>query len=294
MRIFLKPDTNSRGINRVVDALIRYKPPQVEVVESAVEADLEIIHVYGRNESVERRIEKLIEQRKPFSMIQYALRSTMKPHTAQWVRMWEMAVCVWSYYDLYKMLDDDFVSGEFNFYHAPLGVEPDVFDATSSVLPEDKRFVVFATSQHALAEGVRECAFATKAVGRKMFFAGHELRRGPDIICRANLSDQEMAWNYAASEFVCGLRRVEGFELPVIEGAMCGARPIVFNQPHYKKWFNEFAIFIEERSRDQVIEDLIKIFTIGTKPISDHEKAIIRERFSWPKIISNYWRKLYE
>lgn len=310
MKVYLKPETDSRGIVRVHDALIKYLPEGVEVVENAKESDLEIIHVYGRHDAIERRVRRLQDANKPYAMIQYALRSTISPNTSDWIGMWEKARLVWSYYDLPELCREDemgdsfgdsYLMPGFKFYYAPLGVDPNVFRDTavengfrgSFGDPKlHRRFTIMATSQHALAEGTRECAFATKRVKREMLFVGHDLRRGPDIVCVNNLSDDELANYYGQCDFVSGLRRIEGFEFPVIEGALCGARPIVFDKPHYRKWFNDFAIFIPEGSRSSVIDHLESIFKENIPLVSEEEKAIIRERFDWNKIITNFWNKI--
>ena len=77
----------------------------------------------------------------------------------------------------------------------------------------------------------------------------------------------------------------------MIEGALCGARPIVFDRPHYRKWFEEFAVFIPEGSRDQVIDSLHKIFEGMAVPMTTAEKGIILERFNWSRIINSFWKE---
>lgn len=289
MKVYLQPDTYSRGVVRVADALMQYAPPSIELVQKPWDADFEIIHVYGRHDTIERRIDMLERKRKPYAMIQYAIRSTIRPKTNDWIRMWERARLVWSYYDLPRLCDEDLVSGEFDFYYAPLGVDSEVFKETKH---DERRFIVGACSQHALAEGARECAFASKNVQKPMFFLGHELRRGPDVVCCQNISDEEVANYWSQCNFVSGLRRIEGFEFPVIEGGLCGARPIVFDRPHYRKWFNEFAVFIPEAPREEVIDSLTQIFKGKAVPLTDAEKGVILDRFNWSRIINGFWKKI--
>lgn len=298
MKIYLEPETNSRGIMRVRDALEKYMPKGFETVQKAEDSDLEIIHVFGRHDAIERRVRRLQSKNKPYAMIQYCLRSTMHPSTHDWISMWEKAKVVWSYYNLPELCREDemgdslgdgsYIIPGFSFYHAPLGVDADVFVETKA----PKKFMIAACSQHALAEGARECAFAVKRVGGSMFFLGHELRRGPDIVCKDNLSDEEVAQYFSQCQYISGLRRVEGFELPVIEGALCGARPIVYDKPHYQEWFGDFAVFIPEGPRDSVINRLEQIFTDDVSPVTEEEKEMIRDRFSWSKIINGFYNKL--
>lgn len=295
MKVYLELPTESRGIRRVRDALVKYAPPSVEVVQRPQDADLEIIHVIGRHDSVKARIDALRVKNKPYAMIQYCLRSTMNPKVQDWIDMWKGATLVWSYYNLAEMYVQDYRETPdqlpFHFFYAPLGVDGEVF-TDMNFYADPPEFVIGASSQHALSESARECAFAAKEVGRKMFFLGHELRRGKDIVCETNLTDEELAQRYSECEFVSGLRRFEGFELPVVEGLLCGARPIVFDRPEMRHWFGEFAEFIPEESREKVIESLVKLFKKGANPVSEAEKAIARVRFNWDIIIRGFWLKV--
>lgn len=293
MRVYMEPGTNSRGIKRVYDALKRYAPESLEFVLTPEKADLEIIHIFGRHDAVKQRISALKSIKRPYAMIQYCLRSTIYPNTRDWIDLWKDAKLIWSYYDLPALCREDgllfnAIEEVFwgNFYYAPLGVDLEVFKETK--YPK-RKYIVGASSQHALTEGVRECAFAAKEVGQSMFFLGHELKRGNDIICESNLTDAEVADRWSQCKFISGLRRIEGFEQPVIEGALCGAMPILFDRPHYRKWFSEFAIFIKESPREQVIKDLTYIFDNYVPIVTEENKKLIRERFDWEKIIKGFW-----
>lgn len=302
MKVYLEPQTNSRGILRVRDALVRYLPPTVELVDSIENCDLAILHIYGRHTTMMHKIGWLKSKGKKYAMIQYCIRSTMRPDTKSWLQMWDGAEVVWSYYDIPELMAEDVSGGKpvikagielaravSNFYHAPLGVDAEVFQDEQF---KSRPYLIAATSQHALSESVRECAFATKEVGGEMVFFGHELRRGSDIICKSGLPDSEMAVEYSKSQYVSGLRRTEGFELPVIEGAICGCTPIVFSKSHYWQWFKEFAIFIPEGSRDEVIKSLVEVFKSERKPITNEQKYLIRERFNWETIIKDFWSRI--
>jgi glycosyltransferase involved in cell wall biosynthesis len=219
----------------------------------------------------------------------------MKPDTHDWLQMWIGAKLVWSYYDLqYLMAEDGFTDQltSFPFYYAPLGVDASVFQ---EIPQRHRRFIIAASSQHALSESAKECVLATKKEKKEMFFLGHELRRGSDIVCKTGISDQMLAGYYSQSTFVSGLRRVEGFELPVIEGLLCGARPIVFDRPEMRKWFDKLAIHIPEESRDKVADILAGIFSmtqIYPVTVTEEEKQIVRERFDWQRIIEGFWSRV--
>lgn len=211
--------------------------------------------------------------------------------------MWQRAKVVWSYYDLIASCKEDGLEpgqkGSFedlgNFYYAPLGVDATVF--------KDERFTtreieIIASGKHALSEGVRECAFAVKRCGLKMVHLGHELRRGDDIICKTGVSDEELATIYSQCRFVSGLRRVEGFELPIIEGAMCGCRPIVFDRPEMRHWFGDFAVFIKETDRGGVIDQLEAVFKGVSRTTTYSERKAIRHKFNWETIVRGFWSRI--
>lgn len=294
MKVYLKPDVDSRGINRVYDALVKYKPANVEVVDDPTLADFEVIHVWGRHDRVERRIERLLAQGKSYAMIQYSIRSTRNPSTHDWVDMWRKSKVVWSYYDLNELAHEDRNISNFPFYYAPLGVDTEVFNVFKyQGTPIYPQYVVHASSQGYLVESARECVLATKIVGKKMFYSGQELNMGPNIVCKTGLTDKELAEVYSQCQFVSGLRRVEGFELPVIEGFACGARPIVFDKPHYRHWFDGLAEFIPESSREDVINNLVGLFGHIIRVNPDYNPTVVNqiceERFNWSKIIKGFY-----
>ena len=98
-----------------------------------------------------------------------------------------------------------------------------------------------------------------------------------------------MAGYYRSCDFGSGLHRIEGFEFPVLEGLLCGARPICFDLPCYRAWFDGLAEFIPEDLN--VVENLVKLFIKGPRPVTEKEKAIVKKRFNWQKICKGFWSK---
>lgn len=288
-KIYDRPDEPSRGVERVYNAFRQYSPDDIEFVYEPKQADMQIIHINGRIDRVTRQIESAQKVGRRIALIQYVLKSSKTPDPNDWLPLWKEADLVWSYYDL-RIPDE-----KFNFYHAPLGADRSTF-RVSPFRDRDsqhKEFMIWTSSKHALSESVRECAFAVKKVRAKMLFIGHELRRGEDIVCRKDLTDEQLADSYNQCTYVSGLRRTEGFELPVVEGALCGAIPIVFDRPEMRFWFNDFAIFIPEGDRESVITNLANIFA-DVDPfmfqITNEHKQFIRSRFDWDHIIKNFWK----
>lgn len=289
MKIYLEPQTDSRGIIRVRDALVRYAPSNIELVDHPSKADLVILHVIGRNEHIGAQARWLSEHNIPYVTIQYCLRSTMNPKCNDWIKIWQSSKLVWSYYDLPMLMDEDGIYNRiFNFYHAPLGSDFEVFKATPNV---DRIFTIATCSQDALTESTKEAVTATNLIGRQMFHLGQELRRGKNIICITDITDKELAWWYSQCEFVSGLRRTEGFEQPAVEGLFCGARPVLFDKPHYRQWYEGLAEFIPEGSRESVIDSLIALFKEGARPVTELEIAEAKRRFNWGIIIPRFWER---
>jgi hypothetical protein len=178
----------------------------------------------------------------------------------------------------------------------PLGVDAGIFYPRSVDARYDsgevERFVIATCSQHALSEGVKECVVAAKRLGLRAFHLGHELRRGEDVVCRSGITDMELAYYYAQSLYVSGLRRVEGFELPAAEGLLCGARPILYDQPHYRKWYDGLAVFIPEESREKVTDSIETVFRSEYKPVQPSEIEEAKRRFNWQTIVTGFWERI--
>lgn len=294
MKVYLEPTRRDRGLNRVREALVKYAPPTVKIVDRPELADLEILHIIGRNDQLKKYIEKIKDSGRRYAMIQYVLRSTQKPNTKDWLEMWQNAQVVWSYYHLPSLMEEDELlpaySESFNFYYSPLGVDSQIFTER----PQKRQFAILANSHSYLTESVRECVLAAQEVKQKAIFLGGKESSIEPYLGIRNISDDELADYYSQCRFVSGLRRLEGFEFPVLEGALCGARPIVFDKPHYRKWFSKFAILIPEKPREGVIRELVGVFRDEYYPVTKEEKRYIKENFDWEEIIRDFWGKILE
>lgn len=285
VKAYIEPREGNRAHGRVVKALAQYAPPSVEIVTDLETADLVILHIIGRQERVHRRVEHLRARRQGYAIIQYCLRSTQRPSTENWFPLWRDAVLVWSYYDLNALCMEDGTSQDFPFYHAPLGVDSMVFYPRH--VP--RRYVIMTSGLSWLTESVREAAFAAKRVGRPVLHLGPEVSR-PWVTCVSGMDDNILANLYSQCEFVSGLRRVEGFELPAAEGLLCGARPICYDRPHYRQWFGPWAVFVPETTRAPIIDDLESVFRSGARPVTGAERKAAKMWFDWNKIVTGFWR----
>lgn len=278
MKIYVDTKINSRGIQRVPHALKKYKPDWVEIATTPEEADLVVFHVNGRLKHLKAAIKK---HNKPYAVIQYCLKSTMNPDPLDWTDVWRKAKVVWSYYDLpYKWL--------MNFYQAPLGADSNIFK-----IKEIKTdYTVCTTGISYLSESVREVFMAAREVGVKVAHLGPDLGyEGVDYY--TDLEDWQVADLYNRCVYISGLRRAEGFELPVAEGILCGCRPILFDQPHYRQWFDyPLATFIPEQPREKVIESLVQLFSHPYTSKEWWSYKEMQERFNWDTIIKGFYQHL--
>lgn len=309
MRIYLQPPQPSRGLQRIADALTRYLPDGWETTPHIGGADLVILYAIGRRDRLQQLTDAINKSKfTKYAIIQVCLRSTMSPDTCNWLPIWEKAVCIWSYYDLIRLTvednpathatDDDkefaaSLRSRFNFYHAPLGADAGVF-YYRGWKPEygdyNNRYVIATSGLSRLSESVRECHLAASRVDRYAFHLGPKV---DDAFSVSGISDDELARYYSQCEFVSGLRRKEGFELPAVEGLLCGARPIVFNTPDYHWAYGNHALYIEETDRQGVIDQLVQLFRHGAPPITPEERELAVARYDWKTIVGGFYECLH-
>ena len=289
MNVFVKNQTDSIAIDRIENAIKKYAPKNINFCARTQESDLVILFINGRYDNFKRLTEELLNQGKKYVMVQLCLKSTKKPNARDWVSMWEKAELVWSYYDLYRICSEENISKNFNFLHAPLGIDDAFLNQKPS---KNKDYVISSSGVGYLIESVRECIIAAENVGGRVFHVGPVVTNRKNVDFSNGMSDKDLANKLSKCKYVSGLRRLEGFEIPVIESFVCGARPIVFDRIDNRNWFNDFAIFIEETHRDRIIKDLTKIFEGKYSAPTKKEIETVKNRFNWEKIISQFWKKL--
>lgn len=281
MKVFLKPQgLYSRAMTRVADALAARAPDCVQVVENQEEADLTLLHVIGEMESPSY----------PHIINQYCL------HTAggsleYWLERWNKATMVWSYYDLMA-----YAQGSYNFYFAPLGVDKTFRNSTLG----NGRDVGVMTSGYVSApnaEAIEEVVMAAD------WYDLQHIHLGPDSVeglrCKPprlkfvhNISDESLAYLYRRTEWVSGLRHVEGFELPALEGLMCGARPLLFDRPDMTQWYEGHGVFIPESSGDELVQYLVDLLAYRPAPVTLQEREYLAQKFNWGIIAKGFWNRI--
>jgi len=107
----------------------------------------------------------------------------------------------------------------------------------------------------------------------------------------------EVARRLSQSRYANALREEEGFELMGIEGMLCGARPIYYDLPCYRHWFDDFGLFIPPGQ--DAVKELVKIFDpcFMNNPgiqVTPEEKYNVINTFRWRTIGDNFWAKVLQ
>jgi len=278
MNVFFDLPNESRGMGRVVFNLDKYLPDDMFRVSNPDEADLVVIHVNGRHDHRTRQALKIKASGRKYAVIQYVLQSCRNPNPLDWMELWGGATCMWSYYDL-----KEYVPG---MYHAPLATDPALFYKQET----DKKYIVGTLG----LDYRKECVGETR---RAAFMLGRTVHIGPNFIedpnndTVQNLTDDEVRNVYNQCHWFSVLRREDGFEMPGLEAALCGVRPIMYDTPNYRQWYDGISEFIPEQKSGMVVKNLKRLLSKEPRPVKDAEIADIKTRFNWKQIISEFWKR---
>lgn len=285
MKVYVKPQEGlSRAMDRVAKGLTN-GIPEITAVENIDDAEVVLIHAIGYPETVDAIARCKIKKQK-IVLAQYCLRTTQQKNTAAWIPLWMECDVVWSYYDLPALCVQDGLEFPSNakFVMTPLGVDPTVFKET----PCERRFLIATSGYVAESECIAEVNKAVYDNDGLQFHLGPDMGM-PSMECRLDITDQGLSICYSSSQYVSGLRRIEGFELPAAEGLLCGARPIMFDRPHYRKWFDGLAVFIPEGTPREVTLALTAVLAKPAARVTGAELSLAASRFSWPAIAREVW-----
>lgn len=273
MKVYVKPQRwMGRGIQRLAEALDRHKPDGVEIVRDRERADLEVIHVIGCG-SLPSDLARI-----PYAVVQYCLRTTENEGDLNyWLPVWQKARAVWSYYDLPR--------NGYRLLHQPLGVDPDIFHERNNA--NGREYAIATHGYVAETEAVHECHRAAARAEHKAAHLGPNLGQGGDTF--KDLSEEDVAALWSRTERVAALRRIEGFELPGVEGLMCGARPVAFDAPHYRAWYGKHAEYVPECGPKALTRILAELLQTPPRRVTKRERETVAKRFSWPKLTEAFW-----
>ncbi len=287
MKIYNYTRSNAYCYKRIIAELQKYAPSGVEFVDNPDCADMAILHVNGRFHQFTRMAERFNK----YIVMQYCLRSTRNPKTDMWKDLWENSHLVFSYYDLNYEIKKD--CGEWsinNFMHSPLGADETIFHMDGR--PKESKFTILTCGDvHYLkTESILDIIQAASRSGLRTYHLGDNMSLGDNVTCEKGISDESLSEVYRSCRFVSGLRHVEGFEMPAVEGIFCGARPILFDTKNYRQWYEPWAEFIPEDRN--VVYSLTKLFDREQRPITMEERREAVYRFNWKDIVTNFWKRV--
>jgi hypothetical protein len=258
-------------------------------MDGEADADLVVLLVNGMRDHWQAVADRCVARGQRYVVIQIALRTTRHPNTEQWRDMWRKAALVWTYYPLEQWIKDDGgVPIDFPLYRSPLGVDASVFTPEPAVARD---ILVCTSGFRRNQEGVMECDDAAHALSGTVFQLGPTFPMNANTIFQSGITDDGLAAMYRRCRFVSGLRRHEGFELPAAEGLLCGARPVMYDKPHYRDWFGDWADYVPERDANTVTRDLVALFQTGGRYVSAEERASAAKLFDWERIVRCFWER---
>lgn len=280
MNIFYGSSSSTAwSVSRIISKLDEYLPEGMIRVHRIEEADLVVLHVTGRNEHTTHYAQDLHLQGKQYAVIQYSLKSTRNPDPRDWAQLWKRAKVVWSYYDLKEYID--------GFYHAPLGAGSNLF------YPQEveKKYIIGSIGNTYRAECIGEVQLAAwKAKGRVVHI-GDRFGENPIVDYYSNITDDEMRIIMNSCKYFSALRRKEGFEMQAVEALLCGIRPIMFDTPNYRQWFDGLAEFIPESSVIETGAYVQAVLKKDPRPVTKEDLFEIRSRFDWEQSVKGFWRR---
>lgn len=311
VKMFVEPvGLHSRAMTRVANAIKQHAPAYIVFVDRAEDADVQVLHVIDWHDEFH-------QWPRPYIAIQYCLETTSNESVVDWSWFWAQSSLVWSYYDLAKYMERGVVIPcREKLFHAPLGVDDifrhnahdllrtSVIGAKPFALESRRLIVTTGYVSGSGAEAIEEVWNAAERTG----WAGVHI--GPPAVqgmrrktmpagwySAEGCTDAELAAYYRRAYYVAGLRYIEGFEMPVVEGLLCGATPLVFNQSSQKHWFGDIAHVISEGSSRAVTSQLEELFSVAEYKSKKNrvtvdcvlsgpeEIATALARFNWASII---------
>lgn len=278
MRIFCDVGFQSNGVSRVALNLARYLPQDCQLTTGPESADLTVLHVVGRHDHACRSARKIKAEGHQYAVIQYVLESCRNPDPKDWQELWDGAKVVWSYYDLTQHIPHQ--------YLAPLAADPDVFFPMES----EKQYIIGANGEDYRAECLAEVRMAAHGLGR-VLHVGPDFAADPNVTSVKHITDEQFRVYYnQCHRFAC-LRRKDGFEMIAVEALLCGVRPVMFDAPRFRRWFDGLAEFIPEGTPGEVVNSMKSLLRSSPSPVTGAEVEETKSRFNWERIIRGFWER---
>jgi hypothetical protein len=268
----------SQSLIRVSNALKKHVPKEIEIVKKPSEADVQFLHYIGHGCLEFLEAPEIV-------VIQYCYKIIENKELMH--KIWEKARLVWSYYDL--PLNE--------YYLSPLGIDPDFVAYAPNSNLRDLGVMTSGYLSGKDCEAIEEVAIAADILDVPVMHLGPDKPGGmkrflPNWNSINGVSDSELAETYGRCKWVSGLRYIEGFELPILEGLVCGARPIVFDRPEMRYWYEGHVEFVPETYGKELVKHLVEILKREPKPVTPEERIQVLNKFNWKIILNGLWERL--
>jgi hypothetical protein len=284
MRVYaeVRPPWLGRVMYRINDQFRFHAPPGVEFTTDPIRADFQVLDVIGPGFVEELCCRRFVLQVQGFLPQWSADRDF-------WLEWLGRAGLVVSFSDLPGILQ----SSNFNFVRLPWGVDGNIFYPRAD---RQRVACIFTSGYDPALEAILECREAARRANQPMIHLGPVLPSlgEPGIVCVNGISDDELAGWYSEAWRVSGLRRGAGFELPCLEGLACGARPVVFDTPEYRYWYEGIAEFLPELPAAELIEGIYALMQTPSQPVTDAEREAVLDRFGWAALMARLWSAIAE
>ena len=287
MKIYAEvlPTDLGRVMYRINAALKRYAPSWATFVSRVEDADLQILDVIGDGSFKFLKCSNYI-------LLQHCLLSG-NVGKDYYIPYFRNAKLVSSYMDLYRILGVN----DFRFIRLPWGVDPEVFHKLE---PEEYRLYSVLTTGHVAAtESIDEVYRAVEKTGGYVVHVGHNFELGRNFKHFEDITDESLVKLYNQTRYVSGLRKMEGLELPVIEGLLCGARGICYDKDHYRYWYGDLVEYVTEDAEAEMglyspntMQQVLKILESPLRPVTDQEIELVKHLFSWENIFMKFWKEV--
>lgn len=199
-----------------------------------------------------------------------------------WLPYWKRAKLVISFHDLKSYYPNE----DFNFLLTPLGAEPELFPVSL----EPRTLKVFTTGHVFETECLDSIFLACTETKTKMYHTGEDFKWYPEAYqFLPYMNDAEFLGYLQKSQYIAGLRLIEGFEMMCIEGAMTGAVPIVPNLPTYS-FYKDIGIYIDVNKN--IVQQLKDVFERPYSPLTLEQIKYTRETFAWSTICKPLYNRI--
>lgn len=274
----VEPPSLGRAMHRINKAMKEFAPQSIQFATTPEDADLQIVH------STDNNVVNLIKNNN-FVLFQYCI-YTEAPPTETWPYFFNKSKLVVSYVDLPRLTEDS----NFNFYRTPFGVDSSIFYKTGT----NKLYTFLSSGYVPWYEAIRETYDAAVRTNGTVAHLGNDFKYGKGFYHFENISEDSLRSLYNESMYVSGLRRIEGFEFPVIEGTLCGARGVCFNAEHYTHWYEDFVEYVDDGEPEYVVNQLVNLISRPYRVVTEKEIEHVKNKFSWETIIKDIWKKIEE